>query len=393
MTARPRLIAWFGVALACLLSSIVCPVIAEAQSTDVVTISKAEYKADKQELKVEAHSSAEPAPVLTLVGWGEMAWGKGMYKFTQKPVECPASVTVTSSFGGSATVIICGQTDDFDPPAPDPMTWSLLPAATGPNSIAMTAATAADLSGVEYSFECTAGGGHSTGWQDSSTFEDTGLQPETRYSYRVMVRDKSPNANETVWSGVASATTEAQSTDMVTISKAEYKADKQELKVEAHSSAEPAPVLTLVGWGEMKWGKGKYKFTQKPVECPASVTVTSSFGGSATVTICGQTDDFDPPAPDPMTWSLLPVATGPNSIAMTAATASDPSGVEYSFECTAGGGHSSGWQDSPSYEDTGLQPEAHYSYQVMARDKSPNGNETVWSGIASATTIRRPQTW
>ena len=44
----------------------------------------------------------------------------------------------------------------------------------------MEAATAFDSSGVEYYFECTAGGGHDSGWQDSVTYQDTGLQPDTR---------------------------------------------------------------------------------------------------------------------------------------------------------------------------------------------------------------------
>jgi hypothetical protein len=41
---------------------------------------------------------------------------------------------------------------------------------------------------------------------------------------------------------------------------------------------------------------------------------------------------------------------------MTATTASDPSGVEYNFDETSGnpGGTDSGWQDSTSYADTGL---------------------------------------
>jgi hypothetical protein len=71
---------------------------------------------------------------------------------------------------------------------------------------------------------------------------------------------------------------------------------------------------------------------------------------------------------------------------MTATTATDVSGVEYLFECTAGGGHNSAWQDSPTYEDTGLVPETLYTYRVKARDKSPNQNETVVSTEASATT-------
>ncbi|MHC4083807.1 MAG: alkaline phosphatase [Planctomycetota bacterium] len=96
--------------------------------------------------------------------------------------------------------------------------------------------------------------------------------------------------------------------------------------------------------------------------------------------------DTVPPTPDPMTWASVPYATGSRSIAMLATTAIDDSGVEYYFTCTAGGGHDSGWQDSPAYEDTGLTPETSYTYTVKARDKSTNQNETQPSTEASATT-------
>ncbi|MHC4694527.1 MAG: alkaline phosphatase, partial [Planctomycetota bacterium] len=85
--------------------------------------------------------------------------------------------------------------------------------------------------------------------------------------------------------------------------------------------------------------------------------------------------DTEPPTPDPMTWATVPYATGSGSIAMVATTASDNSGVEYYFTCTAGDGHDSGWQDSPAYEDTGLTPDTSYTYTVKARDKSTNQNE------------------
>jgi hypothetical protein len=106
------------------------------------------------------------------------------------------------------------------------------------------------------------------------------------------------------------------------------------------------------------------------------------------VEISGGTGEPDttPPTPDPLTWATLPNATGSTSISMTATTATDPSGVEYYFECTAGGGHDSNWQDSPTYEDTGLNPDTQYTYRVKARDKSVNHNETGFSSEASATT-------
>jgi hypothetical protein len=96
--------------------------------------------------------------------------------------------------------------------------------------------------------------------------------------------------------------------------------------------------------------------------------------------------DTTPPTPDPMTWATVPNATGSSSIVMVATTATDPSGVEYYFTCTAGGGNDSDWQDSTSYTDTGLTPEATYTYTVTARDKSVNQNSTAASTAEPATT-------
>lgn len=96
--------------------------------------------------------------------------------------------------------------------------------------------------------------------------------------------------------------------------------------------------------------------------------------------------DANPPMPNPMTWASPPTASSPQSITMTATPASDPSGVEYYFECTAGGGNDSGWQSSSIYVDGGLSPETLYTYRVKARDKSASQNETAWSSEASATT-------
>ena len=100
--------------------------------------------------------------------------------------------------------------------------------------------------------------------------------------------------------------------------------------------------------------------------------------------------DTTAPSPDPMTWETDPNATGPYSISMTATTATDESGVEYFFDCTAGGGNDSGWQDGTTYEDTGLSPETQYTYQVKARDKSSNQNETAYSTTKSVTTDPEP---
>jgi carboxypeptidase T len=108
----------------------------------------------------------------------------------------------------SAVFLYINNTVDTDPPTPDPMTFVSVPTATGSYSISMIATTASDASGVEYYFECSTPGGHDSGWQDSSVYEDTELSSNTSYSYRIKARDKSPAQNETGWSLAEIATTD-----------------------------------------------------------------------------------------------------------------------------------------------------------------------------------------
>jgi len=96
--------------------------------------------------------------------------------------------------------------------------------------------------------------------------------------------------------------------------------------------------------------------------------------------------DRTAPSPNPMQWSAPPEATGPYSIGMTATTAGDAFGAEYYFENQTASGHDSGWQNTPYYEDAGLERDIVYSYRVKARDKSYAQNETVYSSPASSTT-------
>jgi len=97
-------------------------------------------------------------------------------------------------------------------------------------------------------------------------------------------------------------------------------------------------------------------------------------------------NDSTAPAPDPMTFGVMPTPVDTDEITMTATAAADVSGVAYYFACLTEGGHDSGWQDSPTYTDTGLAPGTPYSYRVRARDKSAAQNITGWSAMASATT-------
>jgi endonuclease/exonuclease/phosphatase family metal-dependent hydrolase len=96
---------------------------------------------------------------------------------------------------------------DVQAPDPDPMEWASAPAANGYTGISMEASAASDPYGVEYYFSnvTVTNGSHDSGWQSSPIYVDTGLTDGTTYSYTVMARDKSVNANTTEPSASASA--------------------------------------------------------------------------------------------------------------------------------------------------------------------------------------------
>ena len=99
---------------------------------------------------------------------------------------------------------------DTTAPTPNPSTWATAPYATGTTSISMTATGATDPegNGVQYFFHSLTVGGHDSGWQSGATYQDTGLSPNTAYTYQVRTRDLSPNQNMGSYSATASATTQ-----------------------------------------------------------------------------------------------------------------------------------------------------------------------------------------
>ncbi len=295
---------------------------------------------------------------------------------------------------------------DITPPTPDPMTFATTPYAVSSSSIAMVASTATDdTSGVEYYFTCTAGGGHDSGWQNGTTYIDTDLAPDTMYSYTVKARDTSTAHNETAESDPASAATLADNVaptpDPMTFATAPYVAGPTSIAMVASTATDDATdveyyfACTAGGGHDSGWQPATdytdtglltsvtYTYRVKARDLSSNFNETEwSTEASATIQ-----SDATPPTPNPMTWAVVPNAISSTAITMTATTATDLSGVEYYFANITDPTHDSDWQDSPVFTDTDLLPSTTYTYQVMARDKSLNQNETGWSGQAGDTTF------
>jgi chondroitin AC lyase len=286
--------------------------LASAALADTVTITKVEYKADRLEFKVEATSSDGGNVTLSVLGFGAMDYDsrKDKYKFRVKPVELPPCTAVVVSSGGGSDSRVTGANpcldDDPDapppdevPPTPNPPTFASPPSADSSSAISMTATIGSDATVlVEYSFVEVTGnsGGSNSGWQESASYTDTGLDANTEYTYTVQLRDAAQNEGN--FSTAASATTLFVPSDSVNITKAEYKADRLEFKVEATSSDGGNVTLTVLGFGAMDYDsrKDKYKFRVKPVELPPCTAVVVSSGGGSDArdtgaSPCGGTGD------------------------------------------------------------------------------------------------------
>ena len=118
------------------------------------------------------------------------------------------SLDTASAIVDDTTINVVVAPPDTIAPSPNPMTFATVPYASSETSIAMVAAVATDVAGVEYYFTETSGnpGGGDSGWQANVTYEDTGLTTGLVYTYTVAARDLSANHNATAPSDPASAT-------------------------------------------------------------------------------------------------------------------------------------------------------------------------------------------
>jgi endo-1,4-beta-xylanase len=108
-------------------------------------------------------------------------------------LDAPGTAQLTLKIG-------TGAPPDTNAPELDSMTWLSPPQAVSPDVILMTAPEANDISGVQYYFNNTTDPNHDSGWQESNFYADSGLLPNTNYTFRFKVRDKSTQQNETDFS-------------------------------------------------------------------------------------------------------------------------------------------------------------------------------------------------
>lgn len=181
---------------------------------DANTVSGVQYRID---------SSAVWKPMQPVSGnprlW-EALWDASALSAGRHTIEVQATGSAILSDIISVNVAVTN-IPDTTPPAPNPMTWLSPPQATTSESIAMTATTATDHSGVEYYFDCVSDGCHDSNWQAGNTYTDTGLVPGTEYSYNVKARDMSINLNETLPSQPAAAVTHSEGTGTVAVALSE----------------------------------------------------------------------------------------------------------------------------------------------------------------------------
>ncbi len=315
-------------------------------------------------------------------------------------------------FGASYNDVIQADlvtTPDTDIPTPDPASFAVVPTAIDDANVTMTATVANDPSEVQYYFAETSGnpGGDDSGWQDSPTYTDSGLSPSTLYTYTVQTRDKSV-ANNT---GTASAGEDATTPAIDVIPPTP---NPMTFAVNPTAISDTAITMTATTATDNTYGV-EYQFhnttlntfsdwqssetwTDNGLSPSTSYTYTVTARDTGPLNNAGTASDPEStstvatdntaPTPDPATWAVVPTAVSDTEVTMTATTATDDQyGVEYYFanRSVIDGTHDSGWQASPTYNDTGLAPFTSYTYQVTVRDTSYNNNETVQATAAVVT--------
>lgn len=318
-----------------------------------------------------------------------------LFAVYQRALTASEIAAIAANTGTSATI----PPADTTAPTPNAATWLVTPTAVDEATILMSATEGTDASGmVEYYFTCTSGGGHDSGWISSNRYTDCALTPGTAYTYTVMMRDR--YGNTTAASTPATVSTLADSgaptpnpatfaygpigngstSITMTATKGscsgqlvEYKFDRMSPTV-ATSGWQSSPTWTDTGLTSQT--RYYYKVTMR--------NIRGTMGTSATAVSALAKDDTPPTRWLLGEWAMRPYATIDNCISMTAKAITDTGGVEYSFECTSGGGPNSGWTTNNTFKTTTLA-DGTYTYRFRVRQQNITANVTGYSQSWNAT--------
>jgi hypothetical protein len=333
-------------------------------------------------------------------------------------------------FNDVAFFVDCWLVEDVCAPMPNPSQWQILPhltSTTYPFSISMTVKTSYDAWSwpVQYYFQNVYGAGHDSGWQDDTTYEDTGLDIDI-YGYRVKAKDGL--GNETEWSvvgytGTGDTTPPAPVPAIISI---QAVSPNSILMTSSEAFDENGVQYyfesTTAGGHDSGWlDEPNYTdvnlvpdttYCYRVKARDTSLNFNETFWSPSVCSTTPPPPDTLAPLPDPMQWDDQTDANGYDGLprevlldpfgisdfgaTMRAILATDqaPAGVplaevEYFFECQDDDRFDSGWRTVALYpnEDdrrtytiklggSGLA----YRFRVKARDASDNLNETDWSG-------------
>ncbi|MHC5057034.1 MAG: M64 family metallopeptidase, partial [Planctomycetota bacterium] len=120
---------------------------------------------------------------------------------------------------------------------------------------------------IEYRFECTSGGGHSSDWQAEACYKDKGLAPRTEYAYVARARDKARAEEVAPPSRPVSVTTRAaehgrgvESTHVAAIDKAIADGTLEVTPIMLNGDKDNRINIIVIGW----WTKGQRNAYNKP---------------------------------------------------------------------------------------------------------------------------------
>jgi hypothetical protein len=261
------------------------PTIATAAVTDAVTVTAADYDIAEQRLTVEAVSSdLDDPPVLTVAGFGPLTAVKDF-----APVDvAPATVTVTSSHGGSDTrhVLVTGPAAAGDP----------LTAAAGPDRLVAAAQQVTLDAGASTGADLTFAWRQLAGTPVALTGPDEArasfVAPAAgALEFELTVRSAGGTATDTVSVQVVPA---VPGTDTVTVERAEFRTDSGRWRIEGTATG-PLPDRATVTLNGLEIGSAPVdatfawdvRRTVIPGEAgltPAAgdrVAITTSRGGAA----------------------------------------------------------------------------------------------------------------